>query len=70
MKMFNVYDPSNYKVGKHLPANRLIFFNNDIDLKWLNLSLESYKVNVRIYFWNDFYGGLNLIRVKRVVNLH
>ena len=44
MQMFNVYDASNYKVGKNLPANRLRVLNNKIDLKWLNLSRDSYKV--------------------------
>ena len=33
MQMFNVYNASNYKVGKNLPANRLRVLNNKMDLK-------------------------------------
>ena len=48
--LLNVYNTSNYKVGKNLPANRLKILNNKIELKWLNLSHDSYKIKCKGLF--------------------
>ena len=45
--MFQVHQSFNYKIGKHLPVNRLKMLNNKIVLKWLNQSRDSYKVKCK-----------------------
>ena len=41
---------SSYKVGFNIPMRRLTAINNKIDLNWLNMSFESYKVNCKKLF--------------------
>ena len=47
---FQISDYSRLKVGKNVLANRLRILNNQIDLDWLNLSLNSFKIKMKNVF--------------------
>ena len=47
---FKIIQAKNYKIGNNLLCNRLHILNNKIPLNWLNLSIDSYKVNCKILF--------------------
>ena len=44
---FLVSNVSNYKIGKNQMVNRFCVLNNQIDLNWLNLSFNSYKIKCK-----------------------
>ena len=46
----NVNSYSNYKVGFNTPTRRLTFINNAIELVWLNLSFDSFKIKCKNLF--------------------
>ena len=48
--LFQISDYSRLKVGKNVLANRLRILNNQIDLDWLNLSLNSFKIKMKNVF--------------------
>ena len=48
--MFHINDYSNLRIGKKFLANRLLILNNQINLDWLNLSLNAYKLKVKDLF--------------------
>ena len=48
--LFQISDYSKLKVGKNVLANRLRILNNQIDLDWLNLSLNSFKIKMKNVF--------------------
>ena len=53
MKMFHINDCSKLLVGRNIVSNRLNVLNNQIDLDWLNLSLNSFKLKVKeLYLTN------------------
>ena len=41
---------NNYRVGMNALSNRLWYLNGKIDLNWLNLSLDTYKVRCKCLF--------------------
>ena len=47
---FHVNSTSNYKVGYNTPTRRLTLINNKIELVWLNLSFDSYKIKCKNLF--------------------
>ena len=44
---FKILRSNNFKMGNNLLCNRLHIINNKIPLQWLNLSIESFKVNCK-----------------------
>ena len=53
MKMFHINDCSKLLVGRNIVSNRLNVLNNQIDLDWLNLSLNSFELKVKeLYLTN------------------
>ena len=44
---FQIFNVSNYKVGRNLMVNRFLPLNNKIDYSWLNGSFESYKIKCK-----------------------
>ena len=44
---FLVSNYAKYKIGSNLLVNRLSALNNTIELSWLNLSLNSYKIKCK-----------------------
>ena len=48
--LFLISDYSKLKVGKNVLANRLRILNNQIDLDWFNLSLNSFKIKMKNVF--------------------
>ena len=48
--LFQISDYSKLKVGKNVLANRLRILNNQIDLDWFNLSLNSFKIKMKNVF--------------------
>ena len=49
-KMFHINDCSKLLVGRNIISNRLTVLNNQGDLDWLNLSLNSFKLRVKDLF--------------------
>jgi hypothetical protein len=47
---FEVCSPTLYTVGKNTLTHRLSILNRKIDLNWLNLSLESFKIKCKDRF--------------------
>jgi hypothetical protein len=47
---FHVNSTSNYKVGYNTPTRCLNLINNKIELVWLNLSFDSYKIQCKNLF--------------------
>jgi hypothetical protein len=47
---FKILQTNNYKIGINLICNRLTVLNNKIPLKWLSLSIESFKLNCKERF--------------------
>ena len=45
-----VSNNSNYKIGKNLLVNRFTTLNNQIELNWLNLSFDSYKIKCKTLY--------------------
>ena len=52
-RMFQITDYSNLRIGKNIIANRLPTLNNQINLDWLSLSLNAYKLKVKGIFLNN-----------------
>ena len=52
-EMFQISDYSKIKVGKNIISNRLTVLNGQINLDWLNLSLTSFKLKVKMKFLNN-----------------
>ena len=52
-RLFHINDYSNLRIGKNILANRLPTLNNQINLDWLNLSLNAYKLKVKDLFLNN-----------------
>ena len=44
LKLVNIREMNNLKIGKNLITNKLSILNNQIPYDWLNLSLLSYKL--------------------------
>ena len=44
---FLISNYAKYKIGSNLLANRLSALNNTIELSWLNLSLNSFKIKCK-----------------------
>ena len=49
-KYFECTDQSIFKVGKNILSNRLSAINRKVLLQWLNLPLETYKINCKKLF--------------------
>ena len=49
-RTFHVNDNSNLRIGKNILANRMMMLNKLIDLDWLNLSLNTFKLKVKELF--------------------
>jgi hypothetical protein len=49
-KTLQVYDDSKYKVGQNNCVNRFTVLNGKIDLKWLNMSFQMYKIKCKQKF--------------------
>ena len=52
-RLFHINDYSTLRIGKNILANRLPTLNNQINLDWLNLSLNAYKLKVKDLFLNN-----------------
>ena len=48
-------DSDQLKVGKNMVNNRLKFINGLVEYDWLNLSINSYKLNVKEIFCYKTY---------------
>ena len=51
---FVIFQNNNYKIGNNLICNRLSILNNKVPLKWLALSLETFKMKCKVKFLNQF----------------
>ena len=52
-KYVQINDVSKTKIGRNILSNRLGILNNQIDYDWLNLSLNSFKINCKkLYLMN------------------
>ena len=52
-KMFAVNKTNRLRVGYNALSNRLNFINGKIDLDWLNLSFNTYKIKCKwLFLWN------------------
>ena len=49
-RKFHITDNSRLKIGINIMSNRLKVLNDKIDLDWLNLSLNSYKLKMKEIF--------------------
>ena len=49
---FIILKNNNYKIGNNLICNRLSLLNNKIPLKWLTLTLETFKMKCKAKFLN------------------
>ena len=47
---FQVFNISNYKVGRNLMVNRFKILNNKIDYSWFNASWETFKIKCKSLF--------------------
>ena len=47
---FQVFNMSNYKVGRNLLVNRFKSLNNKIDYLWFNESFNSFKIKCKTLF--------------------
>ena len=47
---FHINDYSKLLVGRNIISNRLTVLNNQVELDWLNLSLNSFKLRVKDLF--------------------
>ena len=47
---FQVFNMSNYKVGRNLMVNRFKTLNNKIDYLWFNESFNSFKIKCKTLF--------------------
>ena len=47
---FQIYNISNYKVGRNLICNRFKQLNNKINYTWLNESLNAFKIKCKTLF--------------------
>ena len=47
---FQVFNMSNYKVGRNLLVNRFKTLNNKIDYLWFNESFNSFKIKCKTIF--------------------
>ena len=52
-KMFHINDSSKLMVGRNIISNRLIVLNNKVELDWLNLSHNSFKLRVKDLFLSN-----------------
>ena len=52
---FQIAKANRLKIGTNIPVNRMYVLNGMIELDWLNLSRERYKVKIK----SKFLGGLN-----------
>ena len=51
---FHITDNSRLKIGVNIMCNRLKVLNDKIDLNWINLSLNSFKLKMKeIFLSND-----------------
>ena len=50
---FIILKNNNYKIGNNLICNRLSLLNNKIPLKWLTLTLETFKMKCKVKFLNQ-----------------
>ena len=50
MTKFSTRRINKLKVGMNILSNRLTIINNKINLDWLNLSVDSYKVKCKRLF--------------------
>ena len=47
-------DTRSYKIGKNILSNQLVILNGKINLEWLNLPFESYKIKCKnLLLWAD-----------------
>ena len=53
-RMFHVNDNSNLRIGKNILANWMTVLNKLIDLDWLNLSLNTFKLKVKELFLTNW----------------
>ena len=51
-EQIQIFNKSNYKVGRNLLANWFQSLNNKIDYSWFNDLFESFKIKCKIYFYN------------------
>ena len=58
---FHVNSTSNYKVGYNTPTRQLALINNKIELVWLNLSFDSYKIKCKNLF-------LKIIKMNELIS--
>ena len=47
---FEIHNSPNYRVGNNILSNRLSVINKQIDLDWLNLGLDSFKIKCKSKF--------------------
>ena len=52
-EMFHIDDYSKLLVGRNIISNRLTVLNNQVELDWLNLSLNSFKLRVKDLFLSN-----------------
>ena len=51
-EQIQIFNKSNYKVGRNLVVNRFQSLNNKINYSWLNDSFESFKVKCKNLIFN------------------
>ena len=52
-KMFHINDYSKLLVGRNIISNRLTVLNKQVELDWLNLSLNSFKLKIKDLFLSN-----------------
>ena len=55
---FLISNSGKFKIGNNILTNRLTCLNNKIELDWLNLSLNSFKIHFFFFFFFLKVGGI------------
>ena len=64
-----IFDTSQRKIGKNISSNRLKIINGLIELEWLNLSMNSFKIRCKSLFLNGKFTHSPFVKSERYLLL-